>query len=259
MSRIVKKIKRALGFGRAAANARVAAEMRQLDQQDRKRIEFYRQFIEPGDLVFDVGANLGNRAKLFLELNAKVVAFEPQKSCADLLELAFRADKNFRLLRTALGAQPGEATMFVSDAHTISTLSQDWVRSTTDTGRFGGVGWNKQQKVVVDTLDKIIAEHGAPRFIKIDVEGFEYEVLRGLSTPVPAVSIEFATESLQVTYKAMAHMCDLAPMLFQIALGEELEFIGERWMTRDEAQDKLRQLSEQDPMVWGDLYMKRAD
>jgi FkbM family methyltransferase len=259
MSRIVKKIKRALGFGRAAANARMAAEMRQLDQRDKQRIEFYRQFIEPGDLVFDVGANLGNRTKLFLELNAKVIAFEPQKNCSDLLDLAFAANQNFRLLRTALGAEPGRATMFISDAHTVSTLSQDWVRSTTDTGRFGDVGWNKRQKVTVDTLDKVIAKYGVPRFAKIDVEGFEYEVLRGLSTPVPAASIEFATESLQVTHKAMAHMCELAPMLFQIALGENLEFIGERWMTRDETQDKLRQLSEQDPMIWGDVYMKRAD
>jgi predicted RNA methylase len=48
---------------------------------DQRRSEFYSQFVSSGDLVFDVGANVGNRSKIFSRLGARVIAFEPQPAC----------------------------------------------------------------------------------------------------------------------------------------------------------------------------------
>jgi FkbM family methyltransferase len=257
MPGLVEMVRKALKFGRGS-HAELVAEMRRINEEDRRRLAFYRQFVTPNDLVFDVGANLGNRTKLFLELGAKVVAVEPQDHCAELLEQAFGGRGEFTLLRKALGAGEGKSTMFVSEAHAVSTLSQDWVRATTSTGRFGGVRWNGRQQVSVTTLDRIVQEYGTPAFIKIDVEGFEYEVLKGLSQPPRAASIEFATESLPIVFKAMEHVCGLAPMEFQVALGEDLAFVDTHWMARAEAEAELRQICGRDTLAWGDVYMRVA-
>src|SRR5689334_4646326 len=48
---------------------------------DDERLRFYRQFVGPGDLVFDVGANVGHVTKVFLRAGARVVAIEPQSIC----------------------------------------------------------------------------------------------------------------------------------------------------------------------------------
>lgn len=75
-----------------------ARALRAWGPDDAARLEFYSQFIHPGDLVFDVGANVGNRTKIFLRLGARVVAFEPQASCARVLQraLATWGDVYFR-------------------------------------------------------------------------------------------------------------------------------------------------------------------
>lgn len=259
MSRLIRKIGKLFGVHERRARDLQIEDMRTMTAEDGPRMAFYRQFAGPGELVFDVGANLGNRTRLFLGLGARVVAFEPQQKCADLLERAFARDPAFTLVRKALASAEGESQMYISAAHTVSTLSQDWVRDTTDTGRFEGVTWDKRQDVAMTTLDKVIDTYGVPVFIKIDVEGFEYEVLKGLSQPVNAVSIEFATESLAVTLRAIEAVSALAPMVFQIARGEELDFIADDWMQKDEVMARLQTLCREDVMAWGDVYMKRVE
>ena len=73
----------------------------------------------------------------------------------------------------------------------ISSLSSDWVRAVQKTGRFSEYKWNRKQTVFIDTLDSLIAQYGVPAFMKIDVEGFEDQVVSGLSIPVGAISMEF--------------------------------------------------------------------
>ena len=52
----------------------------------RQRKEFYSYFINAGDVVFDIGANIGNRTQIFSELGARVVAVEPQSKCVTILK-----------------------------------------------------------------------------------------------------------------------------------------------------------------------------
>jgi hypothetical protein len=59
------------------------------------------------------------------------------------------------------------------------------------------------------TLDKLIEQFGIPSFIKIDVEGFEYEVIKGLSKPVKALSLEFTPEIIESTYKCINYLQQL--------------------------------------------------
>ena len=74
---------------------------------------------------------------------------------------------------------------------TVTTGSRGFIAAATRVPSFAWVRWDASVDVPATTLDELIAAHGMPDFVKIDVEGMEHEVLAGLSRPVPAVSFEF--------------------------------------------------------------------
>lgn len=221
--------------------------------QDQQRRKFYAQFISPGDLVFDVGANQGNRSKIFAELGAVVIAVEPQKACATFLKCVFRNRSNFHLVKKALGATPCKTEMRISNAHTISSLSTDWINAVQKSGRFPGCSWDKKQTVEVDTLDHLIRQYGQPTFVKIDVEGFEDQVLAGLSVPVRALSIEFTPEILDSTFRCIEHCCQLGFAEFQISLGESMQFALPDWVHQERMRECLSAVPRE---TFGDVYVR---
>lgn len=226
--------------------------------EDQARIEFYRTLITPGMLVFDIGANMGNRSKIFRELGARVVAFEPQSWCAGFLAAAFKGDTDFTLDRSALSDHEGEQTMHIGEAHTLSTLDTDWISRMENGGRFATHQWNRQERVAVTTLDHAIDRYGMPAFLKIDVEGHEYSVLRGLHRPVPALSLEFASESLESILMCIDHLETLAPYQYRISLGESMHFEGAAWAIARDIKSELADACKQDPLAWGDLYARHG-
>jgi FkbM family methyltransferase len=156
----------------------------------RNRVSFYRQFIQPGDICYDIGANFGNRTSVFLELGAKVVALEPQKKCFDFLVRRFSSKAI--ILRKGVGEKSESRDFFVcEDNSPLSSFSKDWIAELKQK-RFAGSEWNMVEKIEMTTLDLLIKQYGVPGFIKIDVEGFELEVIKGLTSPFNCLSFEYA-------------------------------------------------------------------
>ncbi len=67
-----------LGVYRPARQLRNRYLRPELGNRSKYCDEFYSQFIRPGDLVFDIGANRGDRTEVFVQMGARVVAAEPQ-------------------------------------------------------------------------------------------------------------------------------------------------------------------------------------
>ncbi|HTO92314.1 MAG TPA: FkbM family methyltransferase [Candidatus Sulfotelmatobacter sp.] len=216
---------------------------------------FYAGFVRAGDLVFDVGANVGSRTKVFLRLEARVVAVEPQPACADLLARAFAREPRVTIVREALGREPGAAEMRLSDASTISSMSEGWIAAVRGSGRFTQYHWDRSVTVPVTTLDRLIQRVGRPRFIKIDVEGFEREVLEGLSASVPALSFEFTPEWLESTFACVAHLESLGMRQFNYSLGESMRLERADWLAGSELRACLLALRG-DTRVFGDVYAR---
>lgn len=194
---------------------------------------FYRAFVAPGDLVFDIGAHLGDRSTAFSALGARVVALEPHPYLVQWLERFARGDDRITVRAEAVGRASGTATLAISRrSPTVSTLSEGWrARMPEVNQRFRNVRWEEGVTVPVTTLDALIEEHGLPEFCKIDVEGYEAEVLEGLSRPVKAVSVEFVQGALEVAAACVRRLEVLGRYEFNVAPGEGRRLQFEGWRT----------------------------
>lgn len=205
---------------------------------DRKRAEamqrLYSAFVKPGDLVFDVGAHVGDRIRAFRRLGARVVALEPQPALAKTLRLFYGRDAMVTIEQKAVGRQPGSAELSLNlDNPTVSTASHAFIAAAVGAAGWQGQRWKKRIPVPMMTLDQLIAAHGMPSFIKIDVEGFEAEALAGLSRPPAALSFEFTLIQRDLARACIARCVDLGYRRFNAALGESQKFEHAEWIAAD--------------------------
>lgn len=199
-------------------------------------------------LVFDVGANVGDKAAAFAAGGARVICFEPLPDCADALRHRFADTPAVRVVQMAMGPEAGRQTLSIcSDATTISTFSEAWKQ-----GRFKDYRWDRTVEVEVGTLDAAIAAHGRPDYCKIDVEGFERSVLAGLTQPVPVVSFEFCREGLDETRACVEHLTGLGYRYFNVGFGECPTFRHGAWIGADALLAELA--AHPHDLVWGDVY-----
>ncbi len=201
-------------------------------------------FIRPGDLAFDVGANLGVRSEIMLSIGAQVVAFEPQPACAR--ETRARGNSRLTVVDKAVGAVEGTADLHLKAGSGQASLLPNW-----QGGPEIGV-----LRVPVTTLDREIKTFGTPIFCKIDVEGFEAEVLRGLSSPIRTLSFEYHCDE-----NGVAKVRECLGLLARLA-NYEVNLIGQEddnwllptWVPIAEFIDIFPKCAA--PNFWGDIFVR---
>lgn len=192
---------------------------------------FYREFLQPNDLVFDIGAHVGDRIAAFRRLGARVVAIEPQPALVKTLRLIYGRDPKVAIEEMAVGRQPGLIDLHLNiDNPTISTASAAFIAAASDAPGWQGQAWTARQRVALTTLDAIVARHGMPRFIKLDVEGFEAEALAGLTEPPPALSFEFTLIQQDIAHACIERCTALGYSQFNAALGESQAMVHRDWI-----------------------------
>lgn len=219
-----------------------------------RELKFYSQFIKKDDLCFDVGANIGDKTAMFLQLGAEVVAIEPQESCWRFLKRRFKND-NVHIVNKALDKSVSRKDFFIDRSHTLSSMSKEWIATVKHSGRFSlRHKWNDKVRIETTTLDLLIKEFGKPDFCKIDVEGFEFEVIQGLSQPLNMLSLEFIPEYLQPVLNCIDYLSQLGKVEFNYSLtGSALALPG--WVNADDMVGVLQDMSGKS-MSQGDIYVR---
>jgi FkbM family methyltransferase len=217
---------------------------------------FYSQFITKGDLCFDVGANIGDKSEIFLELGGKVVAVEPQESCWRIIKRRFNNNNNqdLSIEPIVLAENVGRKILHVDKSPTISSISEEWIKAVKESGRFSDSHkWSYTIEVDSSTLDNLIAKYGKPSYCKIDVEGSELEVLKGLSQPIRYISMEFISERLDTIIECVEHLSRLGDVTFNYYFDESFTFELDKWLEPESFINHLK-LMDKKLENYGEVY-----
>ncbi len=216
---------------------------------------FYAVFLSQGSLAFDIGSHIGNRIGVWSRLGAEVVAVEPNPLCIPILRKLHGHRINLHIHAAAVGSAPGKGTLHSDPSHpTLATLSEGWMREVKQTAPFRAIEWSQESPTEVVTLDQLIEKYGVPDFCKIDVEGYEFEVLMGLTTPLPALSVEYLPSAVNLAEHCIRRLSDLGDYEYNISRRETMRFVWNTWQNDREVLEFLRGLHVTDRA--GDIYAR---
>ncbi len=208
--------------------------------------KLYAQFVSPGELCFDIGAHVGNRTGALLAVGARVIALEPQPLFISVLKKLYGRNPKLNILVKGAGAKPGSHEMLIStQAPTVSTLSSEWAGQVGKTLSFAKVDWDDKVKVEVTTLDLLIAEHELPVFCKIDVEGYELEVVLGLSQPIKTLSFEYVPAAMQIALACVDRLTELGDYRFNLIRSEYPRLDLPNWVDAQSIKAELAMIKQE--------------
>lgn len=209
-------------------------------KKHKEEFSFYKKFLNShpykNDLIFDVGANMGRKSFIFVKLTKQVIAFEPSEKLFLFLKSRFQQE-NILVFNCALGSKVSTSDLFIVEGNeAYNSLSKKHIQSTATKRGVATKDNVKLKKVKVDILENFIEKYGKPKYIKIDVEGHEYEVLKGLKTPVPLLSFEanlpeFRRESID----AINFLQEISNNKYSFNFTEEFSWICQDFVTANEA------------------------
>lgn len=212
--------------------------------------QFYSQFIKPGHLVYDVGGNEGDYTEVFHSLGSTVICIEPHPLYIAKLQQKFANHKNIHILPKGIGEKNGVLDFYISSFNSPNSSFSKEFRTQS---RYHYRQWDRIVKVPVVTIDKLIKKYGTPDFCKIDVEGYEWEVLSTLRKPLPILSFEFLSEMYKKTNKIIRFLDTLQESRYNLCLGMSYTYLLPRWVNAD---DMLAFLKTNQNKRWsGDIYV----
>lgn len=219
---------------------------------------FFDQFINAGDLVFDVGANIGKKTEQYLAHHARVICFDPQPVCVGILQSKFSTNASVIIVDKGIADTEGTLELALcAQANTLATFSEE--EQTKSRFAQHNYYWPSKITVQVTTLDRVIEQYGLPKFCKIDVENFEYEVLKGLTKPIPYISFEYHIEFFEKIRKCILHLMSIGYTKFNFTVGEQLRFASTQWFSGPDLLQAIDGMAHQKNWdhiwgLWGDIY-----
>jgi FkbM family methyltransferase len=195
---------------------------------EEREIAFFETLLEPlpTPIILDIGANIGVHSLSWAAAkpNATIFAFEPSPSVYPLLQKNVQSNallQTIKVFQTALSNESGKATFYQCEDSAYSSLK------------------NTKRKAVVEnftvnmtTVDDFVQSQGIDHIdlIKIDVEGFEYEVIQGarntLQSIAPRLFVEIygGTDSNMDPEGTIKYLCDLGYKAFHLKDGRLLPY-----------------------------------
>lgn len=208
------------------------------------------KYLLTGDLYFDLGAHKGEKADTFIQKYVRSVLVEPQPEMVELLNKKYGNNRLVEIIPMGVGASLDILEMSINSKEPVlSTFSEEWKN-----GRFQKTTWDQTVDVQITTIDELIKKYGNPRYIKIDVEGYEFQVLKGLTSKTGIISFEFTAEYVNNAIKCIMYLDALGYKNFNISLGENNNFSLEKFLDKQSIINILVANSIEHKLLWGDVY-----
>jgi FkbM family methyltransferase len=206
-------------------------------------------------LVIDIGANVGNTVEQFLLCSEKVICFEPNPTLAkDLINRFY--NRPVVVDERGVSNKKGKQIFNIANANTISTFSDDWIHNSRFTYSYN---WDRTVEVETITLDEIIDEYGVPDYVKIDIEGYEYEVLTSFSKLLPETvfAFEWAEEQKNKIHLILEHLLKIGYDKFSHTEADSIKLDSDiEWKSYNDFK-LLEELNPEKKEKWGMIYFKK--
>lgn len=164
--------------------------------------------------IFDVGANQGQFATQIRKYfpHTDIYSFEPIDTCFEALQQHFQSDPHFKAFHYAIGDENAETTFHLNESSPSSSLLK---MQPAHYENYPGTQKTVEQKVSVRTLDSLFPEWPAERkiLLKIDVQGYEYQVLKGAAQLLRQVEVILAEVMFEELYERQSTFDQLNDLL----------------------------------------------
>ena len=154
-----------------------------------------KKIIQDGDIIIDIGANLGYFSKTFARINpsGKVICIEPLPQYYAVLTHFLRHRENVEIHNVALGREEGKATMILPKSNGMIRTGLPYISKKNETSE------HPTQEVNIVNPISLLKSLSKIDYIKCDVEGFEWIIFQELkqliNTHKPIIQIEISTEN----------------------------------------------------------------
>lgn len=153
----------------------------------KNELDFYKTFLLKNKLIFDLGANIGDKSHIFLKFTDKIILYEPEEDLYERLKFRFRKNNKIILNNLLITDQVGDVVLnSIVGNEAYSSIVENYYENFNHLKESSVVKKIKKSS----TLNFEINKYGIPYYIKIDCEGAENLILKNLKYDIEIISFE---------------------------------------------------------------------
>ena len=172
-------------------------------------------------ILYDVGANEGKYTDINIKKFDKCILIEANPLLAEKLRQKYRTNTAIHIVE-AIASNKESEIFYISNADTISTSDMEWIKQSRFSNNYT---WRPVEGIKTVSLDTLITRYGEPTLLKIDVEGYEYNVLQSLTKKVKLLCFEWAEEKKEEILLSLEYLRNQNYTRFHVQMEDKYDYV----------------------------------